>query len=159
MSDDIKLPRDFADFIELLNKYNVRYVVVGSWAVGFHGRPRYTKDIDILIEREESNARQLLLVLQEFGFSSVGITEKDFLEPYYVIQLGYEPNRIDILTDIEGIDFKEAHNNAIHCIVDKQNVAILSLDDLIRVKRQAGRAQDIADIEALERILHTSSKA
>ncbi|MEN8216920.1 MAG: hypothetical protein ABFS56_11230 [Pseudomonadota bacterium] len=97
------LSQDFREFIELLNYNQVRYLVVGGYAVAFHGHPRYTKDIDIWIWVSKNNAKKVLKTLDEFGFSSLGLKEEDFLEPGYVIQLGYPPNRIDILTQVTGL--------------------------------------------------------
>jgi hypothetical protein len=92
------LSNDLRDFIRLLNTKNVRYVIVGAWALAFHGRPRYTGDLDIFVERDEENAEKLLDVLAAFGFSGAGIKKEDLLRPDYVIQLGRAPSRIDLLT-------------------------------------------------------------
>ena len=99
------LSNDLRDFIRLLNTKNVRYVIVGAWALAFHGRPRYTGDLDIFVERDEENAEKLLDVLAAFGFSAAGIKKDDLLRPDYVIQLGRAPNRIDLLTGISGVSF------------------------------------------------------
>ena len=99
------LSNDLRDFIRLLNTKNVRYVIVGAWALAFHGRPRYTGDLDIFVERDEENAEKLLDVLAAFGFSAAGIQKDDLLRPDYVIQLGRAPNRIDLLTGISGVSF------------------------------------------------------
>jgi predicted nucleotidyltransferase len=92
------LSNDLREFIRLLNTKNVRYVIVGAWALAFHGRPRYTGDLDIFVARDTDNVDKLLVVLDDFGFSGVGISRDDLLQPDYVIQLGRAPNRIDLLT-------------------------------------------------------------
>jgi hypothetical protein len=96
---------DFKEFIELLNTHNVQYLVVEGYAVAFHGYPRYTKDLDIWIHRTSPNAKKLLQVLDDFGFGALAISADDFLRPESTIQLGYPPNRIDLLTSLKGMDF------------------------------------------------------
>ena len=147
-----KLPSDFADFLRLLEKYKVRYIVVGAWAAALHGRPRYTKDIDILIARESSNSAKMIKVLEEFGFGSVDLSQDDFLREQYVIQLGYEPNRIDILTDIAGVTFEHAEKRREIYKIEGISVPILSISDLISAKQASARPQDLADIDQLKRI-------
>lgn len=146
------LPSDFADFFQLLNKHNAKYLVVGSWAVAFHGRPRYTKDIDILIEREPANAKKVFAALDEFGFGNTGISEEDLLKENYVIQLGFEPNRIDILTNIKAINFSIAEKNKVVVEISEVSIPTIAIEDLIRAKQAASRPQDLADIDQLERI-------
>ena len=101
---------DFKEFITLLNTHNVRYLVVGGYAVAFHGHPRYTKDIDIWLERTLENAARLLAALDAFGFGSLGLKVEDFLQPGYTIQLGYPPNRIDLLTSLSELDFSSCYD-------------------------------------------------
>jgi hypothetical protein len=112
------LSQDFREFIELLNYNQVRYLVVGGYAVAFHGHPRYTKDIDIWIWVSKNNAKKVLKTLDDFGFSSLGLKEEDFLEPGYVIQLGYPPNRIDILTQVTGLEFDLCYSSKMELDVD-----------------------------------------
>lgn len=92
-------PSDFREFVAQLNEYDVRYLIVGGYAVAFHGHPRYTQDIDVWIDRTPENARRLLAALEAFGFGSVGLAEDDFLKSVHVIALGHLPNRIDLFTD------------------------------------------------------------
>jgi len=99
---------DFVDFIELLNKHSVEYLVVGAHALAFHGRPRHTGDLDVWIKKSDDNAEKMLNVIHDFGFSSLGLTKDDFLRENYVTQLGYPPLRIDILSAISGVQFDEA---------------------------------------------------
>jgi hypothetical protein len=102
------LNKDFREFIALLNESDVRYLVVGGYAVAFHGHPRYTKDLDVWVEVSNENAEKLSLVLKDFGFVSVGLETVDFLEPDSFVQLGYPPNRIDIIMGCEGLTFSDS---------------------------------------------------
>ncbi len=144
------LSKDFKEFIELLNNNKVRYLVVGGYAVAFHGHPRYTKDIDLLIDNSDENADRLLLALSQFGFESLGLKPDDFTVPGQVIQLGYPPNRIDLLTGIAGLDFAKLHAHREKVEIEGLEVAFIDIEGLKASKRIAGRLQDLADIESLE---------
>src|SRR5215813_10009592 len=102
---------DFREFLTLLNKNNVQYMIVGGYAVGFHGHPRFTGDLDIWLLPEENNVKKIIAAIQEFGFGSLAITEKDLSTEGNVIQLGYPPLRIDLLTSIDGVQFNESYQN------------------------------------------------
>jgi hypothetical protein len=102
------LSSDLREFIHLLNTKSVKYVLVGAWALAFHGRPRYTGDLYLFVARDADNAAKLMEVIDAFGFGNTGIEREDFLQENYVIQLGQVPNRIDILTGISGVNFEEA---------------------------------------------------
>jgi hypothetical protein len=143
------LNQDFKEFLRLLNKHGVKYLVVGGYSVAIHGHPRYTKDIDIWILTSEQNASSLINTLDEFGFSSLQLTAEDFESPGYVIQLGNAPARIDILTSLTGVDFDECWNNRI--IVDDEGLVypVIALEDLRTNKTALGRHQDLADLEEL----------
>lgn len=104
------LSKDFKEFIELLNEHSVRYLVVGGYAVAFHGHPRYTKDLDVWIELSRENAGKVLKALEKFGFGSLDLKLDDFLEGDQIIQLGYPPNRIDILTTLKDLMFEDCYN-------------------------------------------------
>ena len=97
------LSKDWREFLELLNSRSVDYVIVGAQSLAFHGRPRYTGDLDILVRPTRDNAQQLLEVLNQFGFAQAGFKEPDFVEPEQMIQLGRAPSRIDLLTSISGV--------------------------------------------------------
>ena len=105
----MKVEKDYEDLLRLFNKHNVKYCIVGAFAVAFYARPRYTKDMDILIEPSSENARNILNALEDFGFGSLPLSEEDLTEPGQIIQLGYEPVRIDIITSIEGMDLSLIH--------------------------------------------------
>jgi len=103
------LEKDFREFIALLNEKGVKYLVIGGFAVNFHGYPRYTKDIDFWIWPTPENIKKLLTAINDFGFGSLNLNETDFSDPGNIIQLGYEPNRIDLLVGVEGIDFEKCY--------------------------------------------------
>jgi len=126
-------------------------VIVGAWALAFHGRPRYTGDIDVLVAREPENADRLMEVIEAFGFSRSGIKRDDFLQVDHVIQLGREPNRIDILTGISGVTFDEAWGSREPGNISDSAVFVISRDLLIKNKRAANRDKDQADIKLLEK--------
>lgn len=141
---------DFLDFVQICNKHGVKYLVVGGFAVSVHGYPRYTKDLDICIQMTEENAKKLLIVIDEFGFGSLNLTEEDFMQPNLITQLGYEPLRIDILNDIDGVSFDEAWENRKMVNYENVEVPFIGYNELLKVKLKAGRPQDIADVEKLK---------
>ena len=143
------LNQDFKEFIQLLNDNQVNYLVIGGYAVAVHGHPRYTKDIDIWIEISEENSQKIITALTEFGFGSLGLTAQDFQEPHQIIQLGYPPNRIDLITSPDGIDFQTCYMSKIEVILDDITVKFIDLDNLKKNKLASGRFQDLADLENL----------
>ncbi len=143
------LSEDFRDFLRLLNEHGVRYLVVGAFAVAAHGYPRNTGDIDIWIERTPENARKMIAVLKDFGFGSPNLTDSDFLQPDQVIQLGFPPNRIDLLTDVSGGSFEICYPERIEKELDGVTVAFVGRDCLRRIKKASARSQDLADLENL----------
>lgn len=145
----MELNQDFKEFIELLNKHNVKYLVVGGYAVGFHGYPRFTGDIDFWIAISNENASKITMVLKEFGFGALGFKVEDFLESNNVIQLGYEPNRIDILTSLSGVQFDECYQQAIVANFEGLEIKFIDLRNLRINKASSGRAKDLGDLENL----------
>ena len=145
------LSSDLREFIHLLNTKSVRYVVVGAWALAFHGRPRYTGDLDIFVAKDQSNADKLMEVMEAFGFGNIGIEREDFLHEDYVIQLGQEPNRIDLLTGISGVTFEDAWNSRERGSLSDIDIFFISRDLLIKNKRAANRDKDLGDIRLLEK--------
>ena len=143
------LNQDFKEFIQLLNDNQVNYLVIGGYAVAVHGHPRYTKDINIWIEISEENSQKIITALTEFGFGSLGLTAQDFQEPHQIIQLGYPPNRIDLITSPDGIDFQTCYVSKIEVILDDITVKFIDLDNLKKNKLASGRFQDLADLENL----------
>jgi hypothetical protein len=144
------LNQDFKEFLQFLNDNHVRYLVVGGYAVAIHGHPRYTKDIDIWIEISPENAENLLQALEQFGFGSLGLQSQDFLTPSQIIQLGYPPNRIDLLTTIDGVDFIDCYPSKLEIVIDNIIVNFIDLENLKKNKKASGRLQDLADLENLE---------
>ena len=144
------ITQDFKEFIESLNGNDVKYLVIGGFAVAFHGHPRYTKDLDIWVNSTNSNVKKLLRALNDFGFESLGLTLEDFLNPENVIQLGYPPNRIDLVTEIKGVDFELCYVQKVETQIDRLKVNFIDLNNLKKNKKATGRAQDLADLENLK---------
>jgi predicted nucleotidyltransferase len=144
-----KLQADLSEFIALLNSHGVEYLIIGGHAVAFHGHPRFTGDMDVLIRATPANARRVLGVLSDFGFGTIGISELDLVDAGRVVQLGHPPNRIDILTSISGVDFDSAWESRVDTHMDGQAVAFLGWEDLLSNKRASGRQKDLADLEKL----------
>ncbi|MBN2115712.1 MAG: hypothetical protein JW730_04035 [Anaerolineales bacterium] len=144
------LNQDFKEFIKSLNDNHVRYLVVGGYAVALHGYPRYTKDMDVWVEMTRENAARIVKALDQFGFGSLNLKETDFTEPDQIIQLGYPPRRIDILTTLPGVEFSECY--PLHTTVDMEGVPVnfIDLEHLKKNKKATGRHQDLADLENLE---------
>jgi hypothetical protein len=145
----MSLSADSKEFIELLNSRGVEYVIVGAHSLAFHGRPRYTGDLDILVRPSPENAEKIVAVLTEFGFAESGFKSSDFLGPDQLIQLGRVPNRIDLLTGITGVATNEVFAQKISTELSGLPVFVLSKDLLIQNKRAVGRPQDLADLDAL----------
>lgn len=143
------LSSDFKEFCALLDQNEVRYLVVGGYAVAFHGHPRYTGDIDIWIEVADDNVERLLDALKQFGFGSLGFDKSTFKTPGTVVQLGYPPNRIDILTALDGVAFADAYPKRIEYHTDDLTLPVIGLDHLRINKQTLGRHQDLADLEHL----------
>ncbi len=144
------LTQDFKEFIQLLNDKSVKYLLVGGYAVGFYGHPRYTKDLDLWLECSEENAKNLEAVLIEFGFGSLGLSSSDFLDPESVIQLGYPPSRIDLIMGVSGIRFEDCFPKREIIDLDGITINLINLEDLKANKKASGRFQDLADLENLE---------
>ncbi len=151
MKKKINLEKDIIDFIELCNKHNIKYLVIGGYAVSVHGYPRSTKDIDVCIEMSDMNASNMLQVIKDFGFGSLELTKEDFLKKHFITQLGFPPLRIDILNDLDGVSFEEAWNNKKIVSIEDVPVNFIGYNELIIVKQKAGRPQDIADVDKLKK--------
>lgn len=142
----MELDQDFNQFVALLATHDVRYMIVGGYALAAHGLPRATGDLDAWIWADPINAQRLLSALDEFGFGGVGIEEADLTSPDRVIQLGYPPYRIDLVTQISGVEFETAWARHIEVILDGVKVPFIGREDLIVNKRATGRPQVIADV-------------
>jgi len=144
------LDADLRELLKLLTAHHVDFMVVGGHAVAFHGYPRLTDDVGVLVRPTSENAGRILAALAEFVFGNIGLTVGDFTADDRVIQLGRDPNRIDLLTRLWGVDFDQAWDRRLSGTLDSVPVAILSRADLLTNKRATGRPQDLADIAALE---------
>ena len=144
------LNRDFKEFISSLNASGVRYLVIGGYAVAFHGRPRYTKDLDVWIEVSEDNAQRIMQALKAFGFGALDVTVQDCLKPGQILQLGRPPHRIDLLSFADGVDFADCYATRVEADVDGVQMCFIDLERLKQNKRASGRPQDLADLDQLE---------
>src|SRR5580658_10949711 len=145
---------DYRDLLSTLNAHRVKYLVIGAYAVAFHAQPRATKDLDILVKADPANAHALFAALAEFGAPLQGLTQADFEVPGPFFRMGREPVGVDILTTIPGIEFDDAWSRRVEPVLDEETNlrgAVISREDLLVAKRAAGRQQDLADIEAVER--------
>ena len=147
------LNQHFQEFIELFGKNKVRYLVVGGYAVGLHGFPRYTGDIDFFIAVSEENARSVLKTFRDFGFGGLGLTEKDFQEEEIVVEIGREPLKIQVLTGIDGVTFEECWAGRKEVELSGLTVPFIGIGSLLRNKETSPRAKDKIDLEELKRIL------
>ncbi len=141
------LSKDFKEFVALLNKHDVQYLVVGGYAVAIHGYPRYTKDLDVWIALSPENADKILRALDDFGFGELNLTAEDFSEPGQIIQLGFPPNRIDIMTSLSGVDFNNCYETRFEVNLDGIAIVIIDRANLKKNKLATGRPQDLADAE------------
>ena len=148
---EMSLGTDLYDFLSLCVRNELRFLVVGGHAVGAHGHPRLTKDLDVWIWVDPENAARMVRVLDEFGFGSAGLTQADFAAQGDIVQLGYPPNRIDILTRLSGVEFESCWERRVVGQLDDLSVPFIGYSDLERNKLAAGRDQDRADVAALRR--------
>jgi hypothetical protein len=145
----MNLPKDLREFVELLNGLDVRFLIVGAFAVAYHGYPRYTSDIDIFVDNSAQNAELLLKAIHAFGFGDTGLSQEDFTSKDQVVQLGVAPNRIDLITSISGVNFDEAWSSRELGELGGVRVPFISRNLLKRNKEATGRRQDLADLEQL----------
>jgi len=147
----MKIEKDYEELLKLFNKNKVKYCIVGAYALALYAMPRYTKDMDLFVEPDQDNARKILRALEEFGFKKLGLKEKDFSRKHKIIQLGYEPIRVDILTSIEGCDFEEVwkHKKTFH--YGRQKAYFIGRNELVKNKKASRRKQDLADLEVLSK--------
>jgi predicted nucleotidyltransferase len=148
----MNLERDFEDFVVLLNKHRIDYMIVGGYALAFHGKPRHTGDLDIWIDISNENAERMCNVIAEFGMASLGMEKDDFLKKGIITQIGYPPLRIDILNEIDGVNFKDAYTNKLTIDIDGLMINYIGLDDLIQNKTASGHHQDLTDVNTLNKL-------
>lgn len=142
---------DFSDLLSEFNAADVRYLVVGGYAVFFHGQPRYTKDLDVWVEPSAANATRVMQALRRFGAPLHDLSEADLSAPGITFQMGNAPNRIDVLTDVASLVFADAWNNRVEGRYGQQRMWLLSRADLIANKKAVGRPQDLEDVRLLEK--------
>jgi len=145
------LSKDLREFVALLNSNEVEYLVVGAFAVAYHGFPRYTGDLDLLVRPSSENAQRVLRALAQFGFRSLAIQIDDLQTPGKVIQLGVQPNRIDIITSISGVSFDEAWATRAAATLEGIGTQFIGRTALIQNKQSTGRAKDLGDVEELRK--------
>ncbi len=141
--------QDFRELLELFNAHKVEYMIVGGYALAFHGAPRYTGDIDIFIKSDAENAQRILSALDKFGFKSIGLTIEDFENPEKVVQLGVPPVRVDIITSLSGVTWEDAYSGRETGKYGDISVYYIGRKQFISNKRATGRKKDLADIEAI----------
>ena len=144
--------QDFRDLLSAFNEHHVEFLVVGAHALAAHGHVRATKDLDVWVRPEATNARRVLAALAAFGAPLQTLTEQDLITPGTIFQIGLPPIRIDILTRVDGVSFDEAWPARLVTTFGDQPASVLSREHLIRNKRAAGRLQDLADLEVLEKL-------
>ena len=145
----IHLPPDFKEFFQLLNSHKVHYLVIGGYAVAYHGYPRATGDIDIWIATNPDNAKRTVQAIKDFGFADPNISEEIFLKEEQVIRMGVPPLRIELLTTISGVEFKSCYANRIDETIDEVKISFIDLEHLKQNKKASGRHIDLNDLERL----------
>lgn len=145
----MEVQEDFRELLELFNKHDVEYLIVGGYALAFHGAPRYTGDLDLFVRSDPMNAQRIISALRDFGFESVGLTVADFEQSDNVIQLGVPPVRVDIVTSLTGISWESAFHERVPGRYGDVQVDYIGRKQFILNKRAIGRKKDLADIEAL----------
>jgi hypothetical protein len=146
------LNEDFRDIVVQFADGAVEFLIVGAYALAFHGVPRATGDIDLLVRPSDANAARVFQALENFGapLAAHGVASKDFAQPGTVYQIGLPPRRIDVLTEISGVDFDEAWASRVPAEVDSRIVHLIGRDALLKNKLAAGRAKDVADVARLQ---------
>ena len=145
----IELHPDFKDFLRLLSSHNVKYLLVGGYAVGYHGYPRATGDMDIWIEMSKPNSKKIAATFRDFGMPNEAISESIFLEKNKVIRMGVPPVRLEVITSASGVDFNECYSNREVIEIDGIPINFISLQDIKKNKHAAGRYKDLEDLEHL----------
>lgn len=148
----MEMQEDFKELLALFGKNKVEYIVVGAFALAYHGVPRYTGDLDILINAVPDNAKNIIHALKAFGFGSLKLDPSDFTKRDQVVQLGYPPVRIDIITSITGVSWEEADAGKSVHVIDDIEIFFLGRIELVKNKKETGRKKDLADLEALGEI-------
>jgi len=146
---DIELPPDFKEFLRFLDAERVEYLLIGGYAVAFHGYPRTTEDMDIWVASNPENSRRIVKALREFGFDLPELNTEMFTKPESIVRMGVPPLRIDLATTISGVDFTQCYQDRITEVIDGTPVTLISLDHLKQNKKASGRHRDLDDLEHL----------
>lgn len=147
--EKMQLAPDFKEFLRLLNENEVRYLLIGGYAVGFHGYPRATADIDIWISVDPDTAKKMVDVMKGFGFAEGTITRDAFLDEKGLIRMGIPPLRLEVLMQIEGVEFQDCYERRLDGVIDGVEVKVIGLMDLRTNKKASGRLKDLSDLEYL----------
>jgi predicted nucleotidyltransferase len=147
----LELPADFKDFLRLLNSHRIRYLLVGGYAVGYHGYPRPTADMDVWIAIDPENAKRMVDVFHEFGYRADDMTEDLFLAEEQITRMGVPPMRLEVFTTLSGVEFEGCFRRRVSGFIDGVPVKLVSLDDLLQNKQASGRLKDLTDIEQLKK--------
>ena len=145
----IQLPAEFKEFLKLLNSHRVEYLLIGGYAVGYHGYPRATGDMDLWVAIRQNNAEKLVEVLREFGLNAPQLSADIFLQENQIIRMGVPPMRIELLTTISGVDFDSCYSERIVDVIDNVEVHIINLKHLKQNKQASGRHKDLDDLQYL----------
>ena len=145
----IRLPQDFREFLQLLRPHHVEYLMIGGYAVVYHGYPRATGDIDVWFAVNPQNAGRLIEALTEFGFATAQLSTDLFLQEKQIIRMGIPPFRIELVTSISGVNFEQCYARRVTQLIDGVEVDIIALEDLKANKKASGRLKDLNDLEHL----------
>lgn len=147
-----RFPEDFREFLKLLSEHEAKYLLIDGYAVGYHGFPRTTLDMDVWVAADPENARKMVNVMVDFGFSQESVSLDLFTDPKGMIRMGVPPLRLEVLKEIDGVSFEDCYQRRIVEILDEVEVSIISLRDLRKNKEASGRHKDIADLENLPEV-------
>ena len=145
------LNQDFLEFIGLLESHGVDYLIIGGYAVALHGFPRYTGNIDFFVAVNPENAAKLMNVFNAFGFGDIGIDQNDFMQPNFVVEIGREPRKIQVLTGIDGVTFADCHSRRVEVDLQGMHLKFIGKEDLIRNKQASARSKDLIDVDELSK--------
>jgi hypothetical protein len=146
---ELKLANDYKEFLRLLRAHGVEYLLIGGWAVAYHGYPRATYDLDVWIATSPANANRVVKALSEFGFNVPDLSMDLFLQPDKIVRMGVEPQRIEVMTSVSGVEFDECYRERIETTLNDVPVSLINLRDLKINKKASGRLKDLADLEQL----------
>ena len=147
-----ELANDYKEFLRLLRAHGVEYLLIGGWAVGYHGYPRATYDLDVWIAISPANATRVIKALAEFGFDVPELSTDLFLQPDKIVRMGVEPKRIEVMTSISGVEFDKCYRDRLETTMNDVPVSLINLRDLKINKEASGRLKDLADLEQLSKV-------